>query len=109
MKKLVILLILLSGCGTAYWSRCPKVDCSTEDQLYEMQRATLRRCQQEREAVRIVAACPHQWEQLGPGRKGCPLCGAIADNVCGTWKVVLVGGKWIGPQPCKDYPKCCSE
>jgi hypothetical protein len=105
----IALVLLFSGCGTAYLSNCPKVDCSTEDMLYEMQREKLRRCQQERETVRIVATCPHQWEALGPGRKGCQICGSIADNICGTWKVVLAGGKWIGPPPCKDYPKCCDQ
>jgi len=107
-KKLIAVafILLLAGCA----SREPSwFNVATMYHWQEQTADALHECRKEKEAARIVAACPHQWEALGPGRKGCPVCGSIADNICGTWKVVLAGGKWIGPPPCKEYPKCCGQ
>jgi hypothetical protein len=99
----LLILVLLAGC------------CSPPDKiwnvayLYHSQEQTadaLHRVVREKMALRKAAACPHQWEMLGKDRKGCPLCASIADNVCGTWMVVLARGIWTGPETWGTYPDC---
>jgi hypothetical protein len=108
VKALTLPLAFLVLCGC-----CTKPDkIWNVAYLYHSQEQTadaLHRVVREKMALRIAAACPHQWEVLGPDRKGCPLCGSIADNICGKWSVVLAGGKWVGPEtPWSGYPKCVS-
>ena len=100
----VVALALLSGCCSVD-ILCPQRLVTSKQMHLSASDANLR-CRAELKSLMAVSACPHQWEQLGKGRKGCPLCSSIADEVNGKWVIVLANGMHIGPEPCRKYPNC---